>query len=863
MLNRYATIAATDQPARRGLPHRYRFVWAYYCIGFIVVLQSTLGFANPPDSPEYFEQHIRPVLVERCYGCHGADADEIGGSLWLDSANGMRTGGDSGPAIVPGDVDASILIHAIRYESSEMPPDQPLTKQQIQHFEAWIRAGAFDPRSDEPSKDDPRRHREIDIQRGRSFWAFRLPDDFRDSLLPGEPGGEGSVLIDQQIQRSLTDAGISPNDATDEETLLRRLSYDLTGLPPTDSLRRLFFDSPGSGLQRKTRVVDRLLSGRAFAEHWTRHWMDIARYADSNGSDFNATFHDAWRYRDYLIDAIAKDQPFDSMIRQQIAGDLLPHADDQQRYDNLVASTFLMLGPKMLSERDKPKLQLDVVDEQIDTVGRAFLGITMGCARCHDHKFDPIATEDYYALAGIFRSTQTLNGESQKYVSTWNKTPLPEPAELTTAREKHKQRLHDLDQSIQILQKEIDRAADNHGNLEGIIVDDQDATKTGTWKTSTFMSGFFGSGYVHEDNQNKGDCEIKFSTTVTRAGTYRIAMSYAHGGSRAAAVPITIRINDDSHDLTASQRKRAIDFPWQPLGTFDVPANAQISVTLSNAGTKGYVIADAMQFLRVTDDAEASIENISQSEIAATEAAAKAKRQQQLRLKRLKKERERIAKNSPPPRQMAMTPRDFTGTKIADSPVQIRGEPKNIGPTVRRGFPRVCSTGDAIIDSPVGSGRLALADWLTDPDNPLTARVFVNRVWMHLMGQGIVRSVDNFGQRGERPTHPELLDALAIDFMRDGWHIKSLVRWIVLSDTYARSSHHDDASVAIDPENRLLWRYNRRRIGAEAIRDTMLIAGNAMSTHAPKRIMNGRGVLVSKNNGDSRATPVQLDSPVR
>ncbi len=688
---------------------------------------NCLDAAEPAGSVEFFENRIRPVLVKHCYECHSAASDEIGGSLILDSPNAMLAGGDSGPAVDPGDADSSMLIAALRYQSAEMPPRGKLPENVIIDFEKWIDAGAIDPRKNNPPQDEPATGKptmgkpemgrpsvsQIDLEAGRRFWAFQ-PLQIAPTpatMSPATIGSHSSSVIDPFIDDRLRQAQIVPNGAASPEVRLRRLAFDLTGLPPDRALFDRWMDDPTTRRWRQT--VDSMLASPEFAEHWARHWMDVSRYADSNGADFNATHHEAWRYRDYLVRSFAADTPVDQMIRQQIAGDLLRSRDESERYDNVVATTFLMLGTKMLSERDKPKLILDVVDEQIDTVGRAFLAMTLGCARCHDHKFDPIPTEDYYALAGIFSSTMTLNGESQKYVSTWNRVPLP--------------------------------ASDGH----------VDAVKK------------------HAADVKSLEAQLKKA------------------------------------QLKKAQAKKA------------QAKEAQLKKAQA-----------------LTDPSPANIET-------------------------LKSQLADLKKAAPEPLPEAMAPSDRPSGDCSDGVVHIRGEVRNIGHRVPRGFLQVCSSGDATIANPQGSGRIELADWLTDPANPLVSRVFVNRVWMHLMGEGIVRTVDNFGVQGARPTHPALLDTLAAGFIQDQWRLKKLIRRIVTSAAYQRSSEYQANYAGIDPENRLLWRMHRRRIPAEAIRDAMLTVAGGLDRRARHQPMRGRGTLVSSNNSDSSAKFDDVTQPCR
>ncbi|GAA5509951.1 DUF1553 domain-containing protein [Novipirellula caenicola] len=815
---------------------------------------SLAAFSQEPGSVDFFENRIRPVLVKHCYECHSAKSDDLGGSLLLDSSGGMTQGGDSGPAIVKGHPQQSLLVSAIRYESSEMPPQGKLPDQVIADFEQWITAGAVDPR-DQPTS-IPTATPAIDIEAGKQFWAFRpiqapaIPDAI---VRPSDTGSTTSLskskptsssLIDCFLDAELAKASIAENELASPDIRLRRLCFDLTGLPPNLELQRAWSEDPSP--QHWIQIVDQLLSSIEFAEHWARHWMDLARYADSNGADFNATHHDAWRYRDYLVRSFAEDRSIDEMIQQQIAGDLLPSSTDSQRFDNLVATTFLMLGTKMLSERDKVKLEMDVVDEQIDTVGRAFLGLTLGCARCHDHKFDPVPTRDYYALAGIFRSTQTLNGESQKYVSTWNKTPLPTSEQHRQAIANHNQHQKTLESDLKRLDSEL-AALKKRITPDGLVLDDEEGKKSGQWKASTLFHTFVSKGYVHDNNGEKGKLKVEFSVRLPETGRYEVRLAGSPGSNRASRVPVSIRDANGDHEVFVNQRTAAINEIWNSLGEFHFNTDQDAIVTIGNADTDGYVIVDAIQFRRV-DVAEKGTEKPEADPrvTQAIEQKSKERDQVQTKLAELKK-------NPPAPLPLAMAPRDRSSDKTMDCRIHIRGETANLGEIVPRGFLQVCSGGTATIASPRGSGRLELADWLTDPDNPLVARVFVNRVWMHLMGEGIVRTVDNFGMQGERPSHPELLDFLASDFLRSGWQLKPLIRRIVTTQAYQRSSALNPRACEIDPENRLLWRMHRRRLPAEAIRDTMLVAANQLDRTARFEPMKGMGVLVSNNNSDSDA----------
>lgn len=360
---------------------------------------------EPIDGLKFFEEKIRPVLVQHCYKCHSAEIKVPKGGLRVDSREGIRAGGDSGHAVVPGDEAESLLLSALRYESFEMPPAGPLDDAIIEDFATWIRLGAPDPRDEAtPAASAP-----IDLEAGRRAWAFQTP---RAVTPPAPVDDWPRTEIDRFVRAAQIKNSVTPVRDADRPTWLRRVTFDLTGLPPTPEEIQAFVDDRSKDAQEK--VVDRLLRSPAFGERWGRHWLDVARYAESMGRTRNVLFPEAWRYRDYVIDAFQNDKPYDQFVREQIAGDLLPAADESQRREQLVATGFLALGSHDLNERNRDIFQMDVVGEQVDTMSRAILGLTIGCARCHDHKFDPIPTRDYYALAGIFRSTELMNGYSNR-----------------------------------------------------------------------------------------------------------------------------------------------------------------------------------------------------------------------------------------------------------------------------------------------------------------------------------------------------------------------------------------------------------------------------------------------------------------
>lgn len=818
-----------------------------------VVLTIALLFAPAVDARandegiEFFENKIRPVLVQHCYECHSADSTSLKGGLLVDSQPGLLQGGDSGPALVAHKPAESVLLEALKFESFEMPPEGKLPDEVIADFEKWIAMGAPDPRKEMVvSEYAPR---EIDLEAGRQFWAFQPPEEH---VVPEVSQKDWPRhWIDHFILKRLEEQKLTPVNDAERGILIRRLAYDLTGLPPSpEQMERVLYATDDQVLES---YIDELIDSQQFGEHWGRHWLDVARYADSNGGDFNATFHNAWRYRNMVIEAFRNDLPFNEFVIRQIAGDLLDTEHDAERADNLVATGFLMFGAKMLSERDKEKLRMDVVDEQLNSIGKAFMGMTLGCARCHDHKFDPIPTTDYYALAGIMRSTQTLDGEIQKYVSNWTRQPLPMTKEHSQSLKVYAAEKSRLEASLKSIESELKKLQDQSSQSNilnlGVVLDDADARVVGNWKHSTYSKNFIGKGYIHDDRQERGKKKVIFETNLPADGEYEVRLAFPGSGGRATNVPVKIVHAEGESEVKVNQSKQApILTMLKPLGRFTFKKDQAAVVEISNTGANGYVIVDALQIVSVDELKEsANKEN--------PELAAEIESTQQ-QLDSLKKDLKQIKENAPPPAPRALAVRE--AEQQGDYFVCIRGEHRNLGEKVARGFLSVVDIGETPEIPKDRSGRLALAKWVADERHPLTARVYVNRVWQHLIGEGIVRSVDNFGTLGERPTHPLLLDQLAVKFIENNWSTKWLVKQIVSSRTYQLSSRHDEERWQSDPENRLLWRAHRKPLSAESIRDTLLLASNDLELSMGGPPVDNLGTLVTQNKPDDAG--VKLES---
>ena len=673
----------------------------------VLLSAATTAFGEPltAEGATYFESKVRPLLIERCLDCHGEKKQK--GGLRLDSKVGWQTGGEHGPALVPGQPEASLIIKAISRHDPDlaMPPDEALGERERQVLVEWVKRGAPDPRDsavNPPSAPTG----------GRDHWAYQpigdpSPPPVRDTSWP-------RVGLDAFVLARLDAENLRPVADADRHTWLRRVTFDLTGMPPTvDEIKAFVGDDSSSARER---VVDRLLASSAFGEKWARHWLDLVGYADQLGTVNDVPAPYAWRYRDYVIRAFNADKPFDRFVREQIAGDLLSASDPETRREALTATGFLLLGEIHIVTADKVQLGADIVDHQIQKIGTTFLGQTLGCVRCHDHKFDPIRIEDYYGLAGIFGSTEGSYMTERGVWSSILALELPETAAEQAERERR-----------------------------------------------------WGEHLVQME-------KLK----IERAGL-------------------------------AKQRDE-IDRQTRQLTNSTPPVAATVALPASKAGDRSVEPAKAV--------------------------AADERRLPELKARKADVEKKMASLDTRLLHLGYLEPRaDFAygvrdTAKPGDGPIHIRGNARAPGRTVPRGFVRVVSSAPWPRIPDGTSGRLQLADWLTSPENPLPARVTVNRVWQRMFGEGLVRSVDYFGTRGERPTHPELLDWLARDFVRSGWSQKRLIRQIALSRTYGLSTGNDATLAERDPDNRLLWRMNRRRLDAESLRDAVLAVSGQLRSCA-------------------------------
>ncbi|MGZ8921166.1 MAG: DUF1549 domain-containing protein, partial [Limisphaerales bacterium] len=714
---------------------------------FLILLLATIALRaadhfSPPDI-EFFEKEIRPLLINRCYECHGEEKQK--GGLRLDSRAATLRGGDSGPALVPGEPEQSALIKAISYSDPDfqMPPKNSLPAREVHLLTEWVKRGAPDPRDEKASI------AAAPVMR-TEHWAYQ-------PIVPTAPPKSNSQWprsdIDQFIFEKIAAHQLTPALDADRQTLIRRLYFDLIGLPPSPIQIDSFVKDQSPDAYEK--LVDELLASERFGERWGRRWLDIARFAESVTLR-GLVFPNAWRYRDYVIEAYNRDLPFNRFIQEQIAGDLLPTNAIEEAHRKLAATTYLVLGNFNYEEQDKDQLRMDIVDEQLDTIGKGMLGQTLGCARCHDHKFDPIPTRDYYAMAGILRNVKSAEHAN---VSTWLDLPLPLPADQESELQEHERKIAELNRAIRKQTEHIAGISPakkiSLESLTGVVIDDAQGKLVGDWQQSAHNKPFLGAGYVHDRNEGKGSKTITFLPGLKASGKYEVRFAYTAGGSRATNVPITILHAAGETTIFVNERRAPpIDKHFVSLGQFNFEQGNQGYVIVATSNTDGHVIADAVQFIPVD-----SLDKTAPKD-GTTPSAELAKLKKDL--EQLRRELKQLTESGPK-RPMVMSVKEQT--TIEDTHVHIRGTVHNLGSQVPRGFLTVATRAEKPKLPSAESGRRELAAWITDPTNPLTTRVYVNRVWSWLFGTGMVRTPDNFGTTGESPTHPELLDFLAQRFL--------------------------------------------------------------------------------------------------
>lgn len=632
-----------------------------------------------PADLEFFERQVRPLLIANCYQCHSAE-ERIRGGLRLDTRDGWANGGDSGPAIDLENPSDSLLLRAVHRtdEDFQMPPEEPLSAAEVAVLEEWISRGAPDPRTG-------RGPVAVSALPGGDVWSLE-PAEAHEAPEVGQADWPRND-IDRFVLARMEEAGLEPSPQAPPHVLLRRLSYALTGLPPTEEDLDAFLADPSP--EHYERLVDQYLASPKFGERWGRHWLDITRFAESSGGGRTLPFRDAWRFRDYVIEAVNADRPLDQMVREHIAGDLLADEvpdDVEEQHRRLVATSFLALGPTNYEEQDKQQLRWDIIDEQLDSLGKAFLGLSLSCARCHDHKFDPVTARDYYAMAGMFASVRTLHNLTDN-VARWVDADLPLDPAAAAELERKDREIAALRGRIRGLRDELEgkpagtgRGSIDPASLPGIVLDDVDATKVGEWIESTYSNHFVGTHALHDDNSGKGSKSVAFTTRLPADGDYEVRFSYVPGNNRSTTTPATIYFDGGKEEIQINQRENPpIDGRFISLGTYPFSADADASVVIANAGTNGHVSVDAVQWLPVGDipGADGMAEEPSEED---AEAEREAIEKQIAELEEQLKE----VQDRPPFRGRYMTVAEH---EPGDVPIAIRGDYAQPGAVVPRGFP--------------------------------------------------------------------------------------------------------------------------------------------------------------------------------
>jgi hypothetical protein len=840
------------------------------------------------DDAEFFEKRVRPILVEQCYSCHSASAPKLKAGLRLDSRTRMLAGGDSGPAIVAGKPAESRLIRAVRYDDVElrMPPKGKLPDAAIADLTDWIKSGAIWSNDAANQKVAAT----FDLQKRKAeHWAWQ---PVRKSEPPAVREVSWSTSpIDRFILAKLEAQNLGPAQPAKPHDLLRRVYFDLIGLPPPADVARAFAADPSSAAYEQ--IVDRLLASPQFGERWARHWLDLVRYAETRGNEFDYHNPNAWQYRDYVIRALNADLPYNQFVTEHTAGDLLPmprRNPERGFNESILATGCWFFGDQVHSPVDLKRDEADHLDTMIDVFSKTFLGLTVSCARCHDHKFDAISTKDYYALVGVFASSgyrqvrfetdseertiairlHYLEHDHSSAIRAEIATKLrgivaqrTEPLQVTYSAT--------IRDSIPTGSRIIydpslvapDGPAFDHGPRKaGAILASGDRLRVNTLEAAVVDPSVVDLKCVGQNDP--GDLGKRW-----RAGRTIATPEFILAGQKIACL-----MRGKALIYVAAQGHRMIEGPLHRDLVKTVDAGPQfqwVGLDMRRyAGHRAHVelSADGPDFAvaRMIEAAEIPPAPKSESvEIADIRRAIdrfaddncddrsaaildalllREKIEPGPALAEFRQARECILAELPKSSHVA--PAMFDGNGF-DEPVFIRGNPHNPGEVVPRRFLEALS-GMPLPGS--GSGRLELARQVTDPAiNPLIGRVFVNRVWHHLFGRGIVASTDNFGVLGEAPTHPELLDWLADDFVQHGWSVKRLIRSIVLANAYRMSSSGDARAEAADPQNRLWHRGNIRRLEGEAIRDSILAVSGSLDSKifgAPVPIhltpfMEGRG----------------------
>ena len=843
-------------------------------VGVVFAAEST------PEELDFFEKNVRPVLVEHCQSCHGNKKQQAG--LRLDQRSAILKGGESGPALVAGKPDESLLMDAIRRvgTTSAIPPDHPLKPHEIAALAKWIEIGLPWPETAEP------------VAAGttsKSLWSLQ-PVHVSDPSESNDPDWN-HTRIDRFIHAGHTAHGVTPVGLADKRTLLRRAAFDLNGLPPSPEEMQTFLSDPSP--EAFAHAVERLLASPRYGERWGRHWLDVVRYADTAGDGADYPVPEAYRYRNYVIRSFNDDKPFDEFVREQLAGDIIAQSalasgeqTPRQYADRIVATGYLAVGKRYGYNDYTEYVHLDIADT-IDSVGRSLLGLSLGCARCHDHKYDPVSAEDYYALYGIFASSRFAFPGGEELQRPRHFVPLRLPAEVEQMNRERASELARLDSKLLRLKQErvtLDPASIGGGADYGVENQELGKAPIAPWIHA-------GPNLVLAESQSP-------FTNVHPAGTRGVRVRNAapnegvrrEFGDHTAITSPRLYFNLDFRNLNEVEGDAAYRFylghgaivslgfeasvsshelhlrngdEWESVAKLETGAwyNLAITFDLVNRSYSGTLLRSAdsspIEFSNkqlakswdgiintfvsdgigkapgsppTRDLDHMGIQNApfarSPGGTPTTEQVERLKTLQQS-IDGLKKQREQLANRALYDVAYGVT----EGTPV-NVRIQKRGEPDRLGDEVARR--NLSIFGGQPIPAGGGSGRLQLAKYLTDVSNPIMARVIVNRVWQYHFGAGLVRSSSDFGARGDLPTHPELLDDLTSSFVRHGWSIKALHKAILGSRAYQLASDDQSHNLEIDVENKWLWRYPRRSLDAEAIRDSMLLLSGQLDPSTPE-----------------------------
>jgi hypothetical protein len=799
---------------------------------------------TPTEKAEFFEKQVRPLLLEKCVSCHGAEKQK--GGLRLDTKDGWRRGGDSGVAVIPSDPDKSLLIQAVRHTAELKMPKDKLKDTEIAALVRWVKDGAIDPRDG-----GPHRIGGVTLDEANKWWAFQ------PVRRPEVPTSKFANPIDAYIAAKLAQKELRFSTRADKRTLLRRATYDLTGLPPTwEDVAAFERDNSPEAFAK---AVDRLLASPQYGERWGRHWLDLVRYADTAGDNSDHPLPHAWRYRNWVIDAFNRDLPYDEFLREQIAGDLLAEKGPSEKYGSRVVATgFLALARRF--EHDSDKAMHLTHEDGIDTIGKAFLGLTLGCARCHDHKYDAISTRDYYALYGILESSKFSFAGCEAKQQPRDLVPLVPPDEWDRVVKPHLDKLAKLEAGIRVatdtqakhakqIQASFEKSRkplsmgkipdagekrlpdseiavnagevvflsitplSNHG-ADTTLVEFEIAEVGGEerkWNATVDLVNDLLAGNPHKDHYGKEHVWWLLDTRnqplplpePVRDLNGKVGLHAWRNGDTPSAL-----VNSTTNEILAATKLPPRSLFLHPAANGNValawlsPIRGKVTITgrIKDAHPGGF---DGVGWVLEHFAVDVRPDLIGLAMAAQKRAA----------LERQKAELVLVA----PKQDVAFA---VVEGKPADARIQIKGDPEKLGDIVPRRWLEVF--GGQQISSSASSGRLDLAEWITSKDNPLTARVMVNRIWQHHFGKGLVQTPNDFGTRGMLPTHPELLDWLTSEFVASGWSIKAMHRRILLSDTYQQASANRTDGATADANNDLRWRFDRRRLSAEELRDSLL-----------------------------------------